>query len=227
MKTPRPVRLTAFTLIELLVVISIIAILAGLSLSSIGAVQTTAKKVQAKNDMVQLSTAIKSYYVDYGRYPIPSDQAATAADIAFGTSARSNNILVNILRAQDGTGNASHVNNPRQVRYLELAKAKDQSYPKSGIVGDPSSGGQWVDPWGYEYLAFIDGDYSGDLDTTTTVNLAFTGSGFGADTNSKIQISVGTASGGLYYKSKGNGSTGAKKVTAHAFNKAFDLLSWQ
>ncbi len=61
----------AFTLIELLVVIAIIAVLIGLSVPAYQGVQNTARKTQAKNDLVQIVTAVNAFYTEYGKYPLP------------------------------------------------------------------------------------------------------------------------------------------------------------
>ncbi len=73
-----PIRSRAFTLIELLVVISIVAILMGLAFPVFQGVQNTAKKTQAKNDLVQIVTAVNAFYTEYGRYPLP--QRLTTGD---------------------------------------------------------------------------------------------------------------------------------------------------
>ncbi len=60
----------AFTLIELLVVIAVIAVLAGIAFPAYQSVQSAARKTQAKNDLVQIVTAVNAFYTDYGRYPV-------------------------------------------------------------------------------------------------------------------------------------------------------------
>jgi len=65
---PRSER-AAFTLIELLVVIAIIAILAGLGFGAVQGALKSAKRAQARNDVNQLATAVKSYLLEYGRLP--------------------------------------------------------------------------------------------------------------------------------------------------------------
>jgi general secretion pathway protein G len=59
----------AFTLIELLVVIAIIAILAGLTLSTLGYVNRKGAESRAKAEVAALSVAIDSYRLDFGIYP--------------------------------------------------------------------------------------------------------------------------------------------------------------
>jgi len=63
--TPR----AGFTLIELLVVIAIIAILAGLTLSTMGYVNRKGAESRARAEVAALSAAIDSYKLDFGGYP--------------------------------------------------------------------------------------------------------------------------------------------------------------
>src|SRR5947209_7962379 len=65
----------AFTLIELLVVISIIIILAGLILSTVGYVQKKGARSRAEAEMAAISAALESYKADNGIYP--TDAATT------------------------------------------------------------------------------------------------------------------------------------------------------
>lgn len=59
----------AFTMIELLVVIAIIAILAGLTLSTLGYVNRKGAESRARAEVAALSTAIDSFFADYAAYP--------------------------------------------------------------------------------------------------------------------------------------------------------------
>src|SRR2546430_17618494 len=59
----------AFTLIELLVVISIIIILAGLILSTVGYVQKKGARSRAEAEIAAMSAALESYKADNGIYP--------------------------------------------------------------------------------------------------------------------------------------------------------------
>jgi len=60
---------SAFTLVELLVVIAIIAILAGLTLSTLGYVNKKGAESRAKAEVAALSAAIDSYKLEFGSYP--------------------------------------------------------------------------------------------------------------------------------------------------------------
>src|SRR5882762_5113757 len=63
----------AFTIIELLVVISIIIILAGLILSTVGYVQKKGARSRAEAEIAAISAALESYKADNGIYPQNSD----------------------------------------------------------------------------------------------------------------------------------------------------------
>ena len=60
---------TSFTIIELLVVISIIIILAGLILSTVGYVQKKGARSRAEAEIAAISAALESYKADNGIYP--------------------------------------------------------------------------------------------------------------------------------------------------------------
>src|SRR5437868_12621637 len=99
-------RATAFTLIELTVVILVIATLAALTLTAASGVVDRAKKVQAKNDIIQIVTAVNAFYTEYGRYPVTVPPSNTT-DAFFGTGAAptgctsytTNDKLFNVLRS--------------------------------------------------------------------------------------------------------------------------------
>jgi prepilin-type N-terminal cleavage/methylation domain-containing protein len=152
MHSSRP-SLDAFTLIELLVVIVIIAILMGLAFPAFQAVQNQAKKTQAKNDLVQIVSAVNAFYTEYGKYPLPAT-AASDADATFGPSGNTNATLFGALL---GSTNAL---NTRQIVFLSPPDAKDQSNPRNGIQ---TSTGQYFDPWGMAYAIRIDWDYDNQV----------------------------------------------------------------
>jgi len=67
-----------FTLVELLVVISIITLLAGLTIAAMGGAQNSAARNRTKAEISSLSVAIESYKIDNGDYPRdPTSAAAT------------------------------------------------------------------------------------------------------------------------------------------------------
>lgn len=64
---------SGFTLLELLVVMAIIAILAGLILSTAGGIQNKAARARAESEIAALSAALESYKADNGDYPLSAD----------------------------------------------------------------------------------------------------------------------------------------------------------
>jgi type II secretory pathway pseudopilin PulG len=70
----------AFTIIELLVVITIIVILAGLILSTIGYVQKKGARARAEAEIAAMSAALESYKADNGIYPTDSNTTALKAN---------------------------------------------------------------------------------------------------------------------------------------------------
>ena len=156
----------AFTLIELLVVIAIIAVLLGLVFPVFQGVLERAKKVQAKNDLTQIVTAVNAFYTEYGKYPT-SLTPDTAATWGPANPANTNNLLFNELRActtTDTSCTAAALLNTRQIVYISPADVKNPAQPKSGIgipgTGAPPPVGQFWDPWGTPYNVRIDGDYN-------------------------------------------------------------------
>lgn len=105
----------AFTLIELLIVIAIIAILMALLFPAGQSAINSAKKTTAKNQAVQIATAITAYETEYGRFP--------AASGTFDTG------LVTQLCT---------TNNPRGIIFLEAnAWKKGQGGTNSSGFCDP------------------------------------------------------------------------------------------
>lgn len=62
-------RLKGFTIIELLVVITIIGILTSSVTFAAGKANDKARDARRKEDLKNLSTALKLYYLDFGSYP--------------------------------------------------------------------------------------------------------------------------------------------------------------
>jgi prepilin-type N-terminal cleavage/methylation domain-containing protein len=186
-----------FTLIELLVVISIVAVLMGLAFPAFQGVQNAAKKTQAKNDLVQMVTAVNAFYTEYGKYPTT---VTTDASARFGGTNGSNKPLFDELR-----GLAITTLNPRQIVFISPPDAKDQSHSRGGIGAD----GQWYDPWENPYAVRLDADYDNQIDNPYSSNA-------GA---SKIRAGVISFSLG---KDKGGGG-GDKNATPGKD----DVISWQ
>ncbi len=198
----RGVESAAFTLIELFVVMAVVGILLGLAFPAFTSVQNSARKTQAKNDLVQIVTAVNSFYTEYGKYPIPT---GVTTDVAtkVGAGGTSSGSLFNDLR-----GVTTTLGNTRQIVYILPPEAKDQVNPRSGIQ---TANGQFFDPWGKAYAIEIDANYDNQIANPYDQN---TGAG-SADIRQ-----------GVIAWSLGNNKTGGSgaKTSASATD---DVISWQ
>jgi prepilin-type N-terminal cleavage/methylation domain-containing protein len=211
----------AFTLIELLVVIAIIAILIGLLFPAFQAVQSQAKRTQAKNDLTQIVTAVNAYYTEYGKYPLPS---GTTGDFIYGPGGNStppsNAELFYTLRAvAGGTMNASNAANPRIIVFISPPNVKDPNNPRSGIAINSTTingisviPGDFVDPWGTPYDVEIAGDYDNDINPNPY------GNNNGAGPSPLLQGVIAWSLG----KDQTRGTNGN-----NIFTNSDDVISWQ
>jgi prepilin-type N-terminal cleavage/methylation domain-containing protein len=131
-----------FTLIELLVVISIIAILASLAFPAVNGALDSARNARAKNDDVQIATAVVAYETEYGRFP-PN------------TTGNVDSTFLSIL-----TG-VANTNNLRRIVFLEVSPWK------KGQGGTNDSG--FCDPWdsATTYKIALDDNYDNQLTAGT------------------------------------------------------------
>jgi prepilin-type N-terminal cleavage/methylation domain-containing protein len=132
----------AFTLIELLAVITIIGILAGLTLGAAGAVRRHGANSTAKAEVAALQAACDRYYADNNLYPtttnsMPSPSSSFTPTASMYTDA-GKVLFTNLV------GSTTLSNAPTSKRYFE---------PKPAMV----SGNYFVDPWGYAYGYNSDG----------------------------------------------------------------------
>lgn len=157
-------RQEAFTLIELLIVIAIIAILAGLAFPAVQGALESGKKAQARNDVAQLTAAIKAFQLEYGKLP----STATGSD----TRSADNASVIGALT----TSNAL---NPRGIVFFEPKMAKRGRGGLDGTV--------YRDPWGNPYSFSLDTDYNNRISNHfTTVIVSSPGGTNPASTNSII-----------------------------------------
>jgi len=205
-------------------VISIIAVLAGLSMAGITSAMLAAKKVQVRNDMSQIALGITSYYTEYGRYPVAST-ATTDQLTIYGFSTSGNDQIINVLRCTTvwaTTDSASpSPQNPRQIQFLQpkVLTSGSSTAPTKGCVNGNS--GKWYDPWGTQYVIFIDGDYAGDISAGSVFSGMTPNPSFG----------VGVASVGYWWTNPKTNTAKAAQPDAMSlarpFEKTTDLLSWQ
>ena len=127
----------AFTLVELLAVITIIGILAGLTLGAAGAVRRHGANSTAKAEVVALQAACDRYFADNNSYPLGTNSPTTVTAPAGAT-----NLFNNLV------GSATLSAAPTTKRYFE---------PKPAMVYTNVTPNYFVDPWGSAYGYNSDG----------------------------------------------------------------------
>ena len=128
----------AFTLIELLAVITIIGILAGLTLGAAGAVRRHGATSTAKAEVAALQAACDRYYADNNSYPVNTNVSPSSSFAPTGYTTAGQTLFTNLL------GSATLTAAPTSKRDFE---------PKPAMV----SGNYFIDPWGYAYGYNSDG----------------------------------------------------------------------
>jgi prepilin-type N-terminal cleavage/methylation domain-containing protein len=132
----------AFTLVELLAVITVIGILAGLTLGAAGAVRRHGATSTAKAEVAALQAACDRYFADNNLYPSNTSAAPSAVNPINYTAA--GQILFNNL-----FGTNQYNCPPSTKRYFE---------PKPAMVSSTTNANPWfIDPWGYAYGYNSDG----------------------------------------------------------------------
>jgi prepilin-type N-terminal cleavage/methylation domain-containing protein len=137
----------AFTLVELLAVITIIGILAGLTLGAAGAVRRHGAASTAKAEVAALQAACDRYYADNSEYPEtnsmpdPSASASSSSDVNPSTSTKYSSAGKALFNKLFGTNQYNRP--PFNKRYFE---------PKPAMVSSTTNANPYlIDPWGYAY----------------------------------------------------------------------------
>ena len=118
--------------------IGLIGILASLLLPAVSGARNAAQKAMAKNDVIQIATAITAYETEYGKFP-NGPEAPRRVD-------------GDLLAALTGVKNND---NPRGIVFLEVQTAKE------GRSGNKN--GAFVDPWGGSYMVILDANYDNQI----------------------------------------------------------------
>jgi prepilin-type N-terminal cleavage/methylation domain-containing protein len=131
----------AFTLIELLAVITIIGILAGLTLGAAGAVRRHGATSTAKAEVAALQAACDRYYADNNSYPTTNSMPDPSTSFTPTSYTNAGQVLFSNL-----VGSAKLSVAPNSKRYFE---------PKPSMVYTNAtanaSTNYFIDPWGYAY----------------------------------------------------------------------------
>lgn len=143
----------AFTLVEMLLVITVIGILAGLLLPMVGRSIQKAKKGSASATAQNIAHAVRSYYTEYGRLPLPNSAVNCGGLPCPDENAYPNGGTCDAAASREIClilyGNDTPLGmNPRKIAFL------------GGIV---HADGRYLDPWGNQYLMKFDSNYDQDV----------------------------------------------------------------
>ena len=109
MKVPRS-GIRSFTLVEILVVVSIIGLLAGLSIPAVGGALASARKAKVSAMANQIRTALVQFNTEYGYFPttgMNNGMGSTSPDLAL------------VLAGDTNSAVATNAN-PRRIAFLEV-----------------------------------------------------------------------------------------------------------
>lgn len=138
-----------FTLIELLVVITIIGLLAAILIPSIIGALRSAKRARAMSQIRDLDGAVKRYFAEYGRMPVPTGDNGGADKLYTGAEqAQVIEILINNSLDADA--------NPRQMVFLDLDPASFDVKTVVEMQDALRNGNAYKDPWKGEYGILMD-----------------------------------------------------------------------
>ncbi len=123
-------------------------ILVALLIPSCVAYEGARRERMVLRDMDRFIAAAERFFLEYGYWPSP--HMGQPNDVRYGTT-RSNQQVLNPLRAVAGPGNEGHELNPNRIVYLEV---RPRRWGRSGL----NDAGEWIDPWGMPYQIVLDTD---------------------------------------------------------------------
>jgi hypothetical protein len=186
-------------------------LLLGLLLPAIGIGKVQAHKAEARAQIMGVTAAVKAYYTEYGKYPVPDGAVSGASgDFMYG-EAVSNAALFDILCGIDTT------KNPRKIVFFDASPAADATHPKSGFATETVGSirkGALVDPWGHEYRIALDTDYDNKIS-----NLPYTD--FQGPNAPRIGVAV------FSLGKDGQIGTQGDRTYQSGATRSDDIISWQ
>lgn len=161
-------------MIELLVVITIIGMLSAILIPSILGALKSAKRARAMGQVRDLDGAVKRFFAEYGRMPVPAGQNG-GMDRLYTGAEQAQVIEILINNSLDATLN------PRQLTFLDLDPASFGVKTMVDMQAALRGGAPYRDPWGGDYGILMDLDFDDKI----------TGTAYG-----DIRAKVGVYSGG-------------------------------
>jgi prepilin-type N-terminal cleavage/methylation domain-containing protein len=142
-----------FTLIEMLVVITIIGLLAAIIVPSIAGAMKGAKKARAMSQIRDLDGAIKRFFAEYNKMPVPVVNGVSAnggPDNPGPYADAEQAAVIKILIGVDTNAN------PRQIVFLDLDPASFGVKTVADMLTQLTGGTPYKDPWGNAYGIMMD-----------------------------------------------------------------------
>lgn len=149
-----------FTLVELMLVIAVIAILVAIAVPTAFNARKQARIAEALNEVNSIEAAVKAYYEEYGKLPIPADMHNQPEPAYFtGDREDGSKEVINALAGRDESGD--EIRNPKGLIFLDVPGIDKMQ------IDDQDWKGEYPDPWGTQYAIKFDADYSGKVEFYT------------------------------------------------------------
>lgn len=158
-----------FTLIELLVVITVIGLLMGILVPTIAGALRSAKRARALSQIKDLDGAVKRYFAEYGKMPVPAGINGGADKLFIGADQAK---VIEILINADSDPNT----NPKEIVFLDLDPASFGVKTVVEMLAALASGEPYKDPWAKPGQS--GGDYGILMDLNFDEKITGTSAGF-------------------------------------------------
>jgi prepilin-type N-terminal cleavage/methylation domain-containing protein len=205
---------SGFTLIELLVVISIIAVLAGITLGVTGNVQKKAASSRAQVEIAAIENALENYKIDNGDYPSTNSITISAGLYASNPTAATYLGTSPTLSAgtlTGGSGGRLLFTSLMGRTNLQAASGSDVAVVagytqylelKPSQVGSPTASSYIMDPFGYAYGYFYDaaGNVNGVANSKSLNNFVVPDIWSTAGETGAISATAGSANNARYLR---------------------------
>lgn len=146
-------RQSGFTIVELLIVIVIIAILAGLVITTFVGIQARARDSERQTDINALQKQIEAYYANVGAYPTAANLESSAFrsgnDIKLDTKALADPSNASVTTFITSTPTATS----KQYAYIATPSGCNASTSDAGATATPASPGACT---GYTVSAWLE-----------------------------------------------------------------------
>lgn len=134
-----------FTLIEMITVVTIIVILAGITVAGMSFITDKQANAKAKVDIGLLSSAIEQYKLDFGDYPGLDEDTPQSGDVS--------EELYEALFYDGWNYKTNNVGDEIDIYLNELdPRSSKQTWLEKTNSNTPPAGLKIVDPWGRPYL---------------------------------------------------------------------------